>query len=120
MFAATCCALPPFATSTSSGFITPGLIAAAAKPVAAGNRGSGAGEVLELSFVGVQARAQTGERGNDDQTDRGDCDRPAEHEARPAPPGAVFRMAAIGEPGRERIRREKTAHTERPAAVACL
>ena len=48
-------ASPLRSTSTSSGFITPGLMCASASICAAGDRGAGAREVLELRLVGVAA-----------------------------------------------------------------
>ena len=90
--------MPPCSTRTFSGFITPGLIPAAASWSRAGDGGPGAGEVLQLRLVRVQLRAEAREHGDDHQPDSGDRDRAAEHEARPASPGAVFGMAAVDEP----------------------
>ena len=65
--------------------------------VASGDRRARAGEVLQLRLGRVQLRAEPREHGDDHEADRRDRDRAAEHEARPAAPGAVFGMAAVDE-----------------------
>ena len=93
-FAATCCALPPCSTRTFERLHHAGADPRRGELVAAGDRRAGAGEVLQLRLVRVQLRPEAREHGDDHQADGGDRDRAAEHEARPATPGAVFGMAA--------------------------
>src|SRR5205823_751530 len=66
-----------------------------------GDRGTGAGEVLQLRLVRVQLRAEADEHRDDREP--GDGDRPGapEYEPRPTAPGAVLRVPAVDQPLRQ-------------------
>ena len=68
--------------------------------LAAGDRGAGAGEVLELRLVGVQLRSEARKQRGDRKAGRCDRERAAKHEARPAAPGSLLGMAAVDEAAR--------------------
>ena len=98
--AAICWALPPCSTSTSSGFITPGLMPAAASWSRPAIAVPVPGKFFSWASFGFSCVPQTDEHGDDHQADGGDRDRAPQHEARPAAPGAVLGVAAVDEPAR--------------------
>ena len=70
------------------------------KLVAAGDRRSSSGEVLQLRLAEIQLRSQAHEARHYDQADGRDRYRTPQHETRPTAPGALFGMAAVDKPPR--------------------
>ena len=98
---ATASGSPPFSTSTSSGFSTPGVIPAAvraSRPTIASPR---AGDVLQLGLVRIQLEAVEDEHAGDREPDRRNRYRPHVDESRPATPRPVLGVTAIDEPLRQ-------------------